>query len=85
MSDAIAKARRLNNEDIRYVPPRAVVNAMLDVLDAAERSVSPRRMGSDHQEAGRGSGYCDSCLRSWPCEGSELRAALARFSEVSGE
>jgi len=71
---------------------RNQLEAMLDVIDAAEQSVSPKRMGSGHQEAGRGSGYagrgsgyCDSCLRSWPCEGSELRVALARFREVAGK
>lgn len=55
--------------------------ALLDVADAARQIVSPKTMGSAHVRAGRHANYCDSCLRSWPCEGSQLSAALDRLSE----
>lgn len=71
--------------DARYVatfdPP--MVLALLDVAESAEVSVSPKVMGSAHIKAGRDADFCDTCLRSWPCEGANLAEALARLREVS--
>jgi hypothetical protein len=71
----IAEVRRLRGEHA----------AMLDVIEAAEMAVSPKLMGSAHQEAGRDAGYCDACLRPWPCEGAALSDALARFYDLIGD
>ena len=68
----------------RWVAVRSEHAAMLDVIEAAEMTVSSKVMGSAHQEAGRGAGYCDACLRSWPCEGATLSDALARFRDLFG-
>ena len=67
------------------VMPDVMVTAMLDAIEAAEMAVSPKLMGSAHQEAGRDAGYCDACLRSWPCEGAALSDALARVHDLIGD
>jgi hypothetical protein len=81
VEEAAEGRKRMMPED------REIVLALLDVAEAASRVTSYKVMGAIHIRAGSPSDFCDicdTCLRTWPCEGSLLSDALDRLREVTG-